>query len=82
MCSGKFKSSLWIIYKFLIGETNVICSFVMEREKNYTMHGKYIFRFGQMFGRTKKNIFDYIKDEKILMDRRFQGTDSKTNPFS
>ncbi len=29
-------------------------------------------------GRTKE---EYIKDVENLMDRRFQGTDSKTNPI-
>ncbi len=32
-----------------------------------------------MLVEQKEEIFDYIKDKKILMDRRFQGTDSKTN---
>ncbi len=30
---------------------------------------------------SKEEIFDYIKDVENLMDRRFQGTDSKTNPI-
>ncbi len=33
-----------------------------------------------MLVETKEEIFDYIKDVENLMDRRFQGTDSKTDP--
>ncbi len=34
-----------------------------------------------MLVEQKKKYFDYIKDVENLMDRRFQGTDSKTNPI-
>ncbi len=41
----------------------------MEREKNYNA-GKYIL-FTNV-GRTKEEIFDYIKDVENLMDRRLR----------
>ncbi len=47
------------------------------KEKNYTTLVGYILDLPNV-GRTKEEIFDYTKDGN-LMDRRFQGTDSKTN---
>ena len=78
--SGKSRVLYGLIYKFL-GETTKDNLFICDGkgEELYNV-GKYILDLPNV-GRTKEEIFDYIKDVENLMDRRFQGTDSKTNPI-
>lgn len=78
--SGKSRVLYGLIYKFL-GETTKDNLFICDGkgEELYNV-SKYNLDLPNV-GRTKEEIFDYIKDVENLMDRRFEGTDSKTNPI-
>lgn len=80
--SGKSRVLYGIIYKFL-GETTkdnlFICDGKGKGEDLYKL-SKYTLNLPNVGG-TDEEIFDYIKDVENLMDRRFAGTDSKTNPI-
>ncbi len=69
--SGKSRVLYGLIYKFLGDNKDNLFICDGKGEKLYNV-GKYILDLPNV-GRSKEEIFDYIKDVENLMDRRFQG---------
>ena len=78
--SGKSRVLYGLIYKFL-GETKKENIYICDgKGDDLYKVSKYTLDLSNV-GRKDEEIFDYIKDVENLMDRRYDGTDSKTNPI-